>query len=79
MLLHLEKRTGYLEAAAVTRQEIPRILLQPTMYYGKINIYQWKGAWEISIASSALEQTIKNQSQQSGNLLQYFPATEPWA
>lgn len=79
MLLRLEKRTGYLEAAAVTRQEIPRILLQPTMYYGKINISQWKEAWEISIASSALEQTIKNQSQQSGNLLQYFPATEPRA
>lgn len=79
MLLSLEKWTGHLETTAMVRQEILRILLQPTMYYGKINISQWKEVWEIPIAFSGVEQTVRNQSLQSGNLLKYFPATEPQA
>lgn len=61
MLLSLEKWIGDLEETAVVRQKILRILLQPTMYYGKINTSQWKEAWEIPIAFSGLEQTVRNQ------------------
>lgn len=57
MLLILEKWIRLLEAIAVVRQEILRVLQQPTMYYGKINISQWKEAWEIPIAFRGLEQT----------------------
>lgn len=57
MLLSLEKWIGHLEAIAAVRQEILRVLQQPTMYYGKINISQWKEAWEIPLAFRGLEQT----------------------
>lgn len=57
MLLSLEKLIGHLETIAAVRQEILRVLQQPTVYYGKINISQWKEAWEIPIAFRGLEQT----------------------
>lgn len=79
MLLSLEEIIDHLYATTVLRQEILRILLPPTKYYGKITISQWKETWEISIAQSTLEQAIRNQFQQSGNLLKFFPATEAQA
>lgn len=42
MLLSLEEIIDHLYATTVLRQEILRILLPPTKYYGKITIFQWK-------------------------------------
>lgn len=42
MLLSLEEIIDHLYATTVLRQEILRILLPPTKYYGKITISQWK-------------------------------------